>query len=169
RVISAIRAAVAGGGVAAPLLRVRAIRRRSVAARSRAGNCTATRPCWLQATPQVPMAVSNTQWLMTSWSLSLLQHLGSNAPQSTRILSALLVPEIGLDRPLECDQQRVPMAVLGLARRHPDPPFADAVFLDVVLLDAFEADADVACQHVGIIIGAVRIVGETVGRRVGHG
>src|SRR5213593_1666813 len=106
---------------------------------------------------------------MTSWSLSMPQHVVSNAPQSTRILRALLVPEIGFDRPLERDQQGVAVTVLGLAGRHPDPALADAVFLNVVLLDALEADADVARQHVGIIIGAVRIVRETVGRRVGHG
>src|SRR5262249_21697277 len=132
-------------------------------------------PCSLQATPQVPMAVSKTQWLMTSWSFSMLEDVGSSAPLATRIVlgspAALgaLIPEIGLDRPFEGDQQRVPEAVLGLAGGHPDPALADAVFLDVVFLDALEADADIARQHVGIIIGAVRIVGETVGRRVGHG
>src|SRR5215470_2484750 len=167
--MSAISAAIAGGGAAAPVLRARAIRRRSVAARSRAGNCTATRPRSLQATPQVPMAVSKTQWLMTSWSVSMLQHVGSNVPQSTRILRALLLPKISLDRPSERDQQRVPVAVLGLAGRYPDPALADAIFLDIVLLDTLEADADITGQHVGIIVGAVRIVGETVGWRVGHG
>src|SRR5262245_1007706 len=167
--MSAISAAIAGGGAAAALPRLRAISRRSVAARSRAGSCTATRPCSLQATPQVPIAVSKTQWLMTSWSLSMLQHVGSNGPQSTRILRALFFPEIGLDRSLQRDQQGVAIAVFGLAGRHPDPALADAVFLDIVLLDALEADADLARQHVGIIVGAVRIVGEAVGRRVGHG
>src|SRR5262245_43394279 len=129
--MSAISAAIAGGGAAAPALRVLvlcvlAIRRRSVAARSRAGNCTAIRPRALQARPQVPMAVSKTQWLMTSWSVSIAQHVGATGLQSTRILGALFGPEIGLDRPLERDQQRVPVAVLGLAGRHPDPALADA-------------------------------------------
>src|SRR5262247_3798575 len=102
--MSAISAAIAGGGAATPVLRALAIRRRSVAARSRAGSCTATRPCLLQARPQVPIAVSKTQWLMTSWSVSMLQHVGLNGPQSTRILRALFFPEIGLDRSLQRDQ-----------------------------------------------------------------
>src|SRR5438094_8771420 len=131
--MSAISAAIAGGGVAAPVLRALAIRRRSVAARSRAGNCTATRPRSLQATPQVPIAVSNMQWLVTSWSVSMLQHVRSDSAQSTRNLGALGLPEISFDRPLERDQQRVPIAVLGLAGPHPDPARADAVLFDVVL------------------------------------
>src|SRR2546423_15034846 len=98
--MSAINAAISGGGAAAPLLRDLGIRRRPVAARSRAGNCTATSPCALHATPQVPMAVSKTQWLMADWSMSIRQHLSSNASQSTRNLRILLVLEIGLYRPL---------------------------------------------------------------------
>src|SRR5215468_10195401 len=128
--MSVINAAIAGGGVAAPLLPHRAIRRRSVPARSRAGSCTATNPCGLQATPQVPMAVSKTQWLMMVGSRSIPQHLRSNAPYSTRFLRVLVVLEIGLDRTFELDQKRVAVSVPGLAGRHPDPALADAVFLD---------------------------------------
>src|SRR6266545_1186968 len=167
--MSAVNAAISGGGAAAPLLPHLAIRRRSVAARSRAGNCTATRPREFHATPQVPMAVSKTQWRMTVWSVSMLQHLGSNSPHSTRILRIRLVLEIGLDRPFERDQEGVAVAVPGFASRHADPALADAVFLDIGLFGALEADADLARQRVGVIVGAVRVVGETVGWCVRHG
>src|SRR6266700_1550727 len=152
--MSAINAAIAGGGDAAPLLPHLAIRRRSVAARSRAGNCTATSPRGLQATPQVPMAVSKTLWLTTGWSVSIPQHVRSKAPHATRILRARLVLEIGLDRPFELDQEGAPMAVPGLAGRHPDPALADAVFLDIGLFGTLEADADLARRRIGVIVGA---------------
>src|SRR6476661_6495130 len=106
--MSVINAAIAEGGAAAPLLLHLETSRRSVAARSRSGSCTATSPRALQATPQVPMAVSKTQWLMTGWSLSIQQHVGSDAPPSTRNpsicdlsalnLSVLLALEIGFHR-----------------------------------------------------------------------
>src|SRR5215510_7043389 len=115
------------------------------------------------------MAVSNTQWLMMAWSFSLHQHVGSDVPQSTRNLSVLLLPEIGFHRPFERDQEGVAVAVLGLTGRHPDPALADAIFLDVGLFDTLETDTDIACEHVGVIVGAVRIVGEAVGWCVGHG
>src|SRR5215468_3849749 len=97
------------------------------------------------------------------------QHLRSNAPYSTRFLRAFVVLEIGLDRAFELDQKGVAVAVPGLAGGHPDPALADAVFLDIGLFDALEADADVARERVGVIVGAVRIVGEAVGWCVGHG
>src|SRR5215510_267826 len=165
--MSVVSSAIAGGGVAAPLLPHLAIRRRSVAAPSRAGNCTATRPREFQATPQVPQAVSKMQWLLTVWSVSMLQHLGSNARHSTRKLSVLL--EIRFHRPFQRDQEGVAVAVPGLAGRYPDPALADAVFLNIGLFDALEADADIARQRIGVIVGAVRVVGEAVRRRVGHG
>src|SRR5690242_11228998 len=167
--MSVINAAIAGEGAAAPLLPHLEIRRRSVAARSHSGSCTATSPRALQATPQVPMAVSKTQWLMMAWSFSIQQHVGPDAPQSTRKLGVLLLLEIGLHRPGELDQEGVAVAVLGLAGRHPDPALADAVFLDVGLFDPFKADADIAGEHIGVIVGAVRIVREAVGWCVGHG
>jgi hypothetical protein len=53
--------------------------------------------------------------------------------------------------------------------RHPNPSFADAVLLHVVLLDALEAYADAALEHLGVIEGAAGVVGEAVGRIVVHG
>src|ERR1700733_8417804 len=81
--------------------------------------------------------------------------------------------EIRLDRAGELDGQRIAVAVLGLAGRDADPAFADAIFLDVGLLDALEADADVALERLDVVIRAARIVrqavGWGVGRGVGHG
>src|SRR5258707_8315689 len=71
-----------------------------------------------------------------------------------------LVLEIGLDRTAELDGQGIAVAVDCLAGGDPDPAFADAIFLDIGLLNALEADADVARQRLGIEIGAARIVAE---------
>src|SRR5262245_45549075 len=92
---------------------------------------------------------------------------GPRLPAATRS-AWFFIAEIGLDGPVQLDRQRIAVAVLGLAGGHPDPAFADAILFDIGLLDALEADADVAFQHGGVVIGAVRIVGEAVGRCVGH-
>src|SRR3990167_10603555 len=75
------------------------------------------------------------------------------------------VAEIGLDLALQLDGHRVALAIQRLAGRDADPLLADAVFFDVGLLDALEADADAALQQISIVIGAVGIDGEAVGRR----
>ena len=54
---------------------------------------------------------------------------------------------IGLYRAAQLDAQRVALAVDGLADHHPDPAFRDAIFLDIGLLDALEADADAAFEQ----------------------
>src|SRR5450432_660367 len=84
-----------------------------------------------------------------------------------------LVAEIRFHRSMHLDRQGVAVAILGVARRDPHPALADAILLDVGLLDALEANADIARQHVGIVIGAFRIARKTVrqlvGQLVGHG
>src|ERR1700691_2764870 len=77
--------------------------------------------------------------------------------------------EIRLDRAAELDGQRIAVAVLGLARGDADPAFADTIFLDIGLLDALEADADVALERLDVVIRAARIVRQAVGRGIGHG
>ena len=79
-----------------------------------------------------------------------------------------LVLEVRLHRALELDRQRVAVAVLGVARRHADPALAHAIFLDIGLLGALEADADAALQQGGVVVGAVRVVRQAVGRGIGH-
>ena len=79
-----------------------------------------------------------------------------------------LIPEIRLHRPVHLDGQRVAVAVLGIAGGDADPAFADAVLLDIGLLDALEADADIARQDVRVVIGAVRIDRQAVRKFVAH-
>ena len=81
-------------------------------------------------------------------------------------LALLFILEIRLDRAGELDRQRIAVAILGLADLDANPAFADAIFADIGLLDAFEAYADVALEHVGIVIRAARIVGLSIGRLV---
>src|SRR5690606_5461775 len=81
---------------------------------------------------------------------------------------AALVPEIGFDRALELDGHRVAEAIAGLAGRDADPALAHAIFLDVGLLLALEADSDAAPQGLGVEEGALRVDREAIGRRVGH-
>src|SRR5690348_10361777 len=66
-------------------------------------------------------------------------------------------PEVRLDRAGELDGQRIAMAVPGVAGRDTYPALADAILLDVVLLDALEADADVARKDRRVVIRAAGI------------
>src|SRR5689334_22687173 len=85
------------------------------------------------------------------------------------ISGRLLIAEIRLDRTVDLDGQRIAVAVLGIAGGDADPAFADAVFLDIGLLDALEADADIARQDLGVVIGALRIDRQAVGQLVRSG
>src|SRR5688572_15166761 len=80
-----------------------------------------------------------------------------------------LVPEIRLDRAVHLAGQGIAEAVLGVARGDAHPALADAIFLDIGLLGALEADADVALQQFLVVIGALRVGGEPVRKRVAHG
>src|SRR5579863_3626895 len=80
-----------------------------------------------------------------------------------------LVAKIRLDRAMHLDGERVAVAVPGVARGHAHPALADAILLDIGLLDALETDADVARKHLGIVIGAFRIGRETVRQSIGGG
>src|SRR6185312_4553334 len=74
----------------------------------------------------------------------------------------LLIPKIRLDRAVHLDRQRIAETVLGIACGHAHPALADAIFLDIGLLDALEADAHVAREHLLVVVGAARIDREPV-------
>src|SRR5471032_1784936 len=73
---------------------------------------------------------------------------------------------IRLDPAGELYSQQIAEAVLGVADGGADPTFAHAIFLDIGLFGALEADADVARQRLGVEIRAARIVRKVVGRGV---
>src|SRR3546814_13228939 len=50
-------------------------------------------------------------------------------------------------RPGQLDRQRLAVTVAGLARRHANPAFGDAIFLDIVADAVLEADADAPLEH----------------------
>src|SRR5262249_32315701 len=77
-----------------------------------------------------------------------------------------LVAEIRFDRAVHLDGQRVAVTVLGISSGDAHPAFADAIFLDIGLLDALEANADVAREDFGIVVRAVRIDRQTVGKLI---
>src|SRR3954463_14837182 len=81
----------------------------------------------------------------------------------------LFVPEIRLDRAVHLDCQLIAVAVLGGAGGHADPALADAIFLDVGLLDALEADADVARQNLRVVVRALWIDRQAVRQFVRSG
>src|SRR6476469_7657794 len=89
----------------------------------------------------------------------------SRAPGMTASPS-LLIPEIRLDGPVHLDGQRIAVAVLGIPGGHAHPALADAIFLDIGLLDALEADTDVARQYLCVVRLAARIDTEPVGKLV---
>src|SRR5690606_32954967 len=91
-----------------------------------------------------------------------------------RVLSAgrqaeLFALDVGLHRALQLDRQGLAAAVDAVADGQPDPAFGDAVFLDIGLVLALEADADSFRQQVGVVERAVGIDGQAVGKGVGHG
>src|SRR6185437_16201894 len=73
-----------------------------------------------------------------------------------------LVAKIRLYRTVHLDGKRIAVAVPRRTGRHANPPLADAIFLYVGFLDALETNADVAREHIGVVIGAFRIGRETV-------
>src|SRR5690349_4607530 len=76
----------------------------------------------------------------------------------------LPLAEVGLNRALQLHGQGIAVAVLGVADAEAHPAFADAVFLDVGLVLALEADADVPLQDRLVIVGAVRVDAQPVGQ-----
>ena len=76
--------------------------------------------------------------------------------------------KIGLDLAVVLDRQLLALAIERLAHRQAHPALADAIFLDIGLLGALEADADAALQQGGVVVGAVRVVRQAVGRGIGH-
>src|ERR1700722_15839667 len=70
------------------------------------------------------------------------------APRNDELLG--FIPKIRLDRTLNLQRQRIAVAILGVAGGHAHPAFADAILLDVGFLDALEANADVAREHIGV-------------------
>src|ERR1700733_8934942 len=92
----------------------------------------------------------------------ILDCFASLAMTSNKRSRRFLIPEIRFDRAVHLDGQGIGVAVLGVARRDADPALADAIFLDIILLDTLEADADVARQDRLVVIGAMGIDGEPV-------
>src|ERR1700692_3740909 len=70
---------------------------------------------------------------------------------------------------MDLDGQRVAVAILGITRGHANPSLADAIFLDIGLLHALEANADVARQHRFVVVRALRIGRETIGQLIADG
>src|SRR5215475_10741383 len=58
---------------------------------------------------------------------------------------------------MHLDRQGIAVAILGVAGGDAHPAFTDAIFLDIGLLDTFEADADVARQDLLIVKGTARV------------
>src|SRR5262245_33584638 len=83
-------------------------------------------------------------------------------------LSLLPIPEIRLDRAVHLDGERVAVAVFCVAGGYANPAFADAIFLDIGLLLALEADADIARQNLGVVVGAARIDRQPVRQLLVH-
>lgn len=75
-------------------------------------------------------------------------------------------PEIGLDRAAELDDHGVSPAILGGGNFETHPTLGHVVFMDVVLLDAVEANSHVASEHLFAVEGAARINGEVIRRNV---
>src|SRR5690242_5706766 len=67
---------------------------------------------------------------------------------------------------MHLDCQGIAVAVLGVAGGDADLALAHAIFLDIGLLHALEADADVAREDLGVVIGAARIDAQAVRQRV---
>src|ERR1700733_3765687 len=67
---------------------------------------------------------------------------------------------------MHLDGERIAVAILGGACGHAHPALADAILLDVGLLDALEADADIAREHVGVVVGTLGIGRKTVGQLI---
>src|SRR5690606_36541958 len=71
--------------------------------------------------------------------------------------SRSLALDEGFDRALQLDGQGLAAPIDAVADGQAHPAFRDAVFLDVGLFLALEADAHAARQQVGVVEGAVRI------------
>src|SRR4030088_646880 len=87
----------------------------------------------------------------------------------TRLSRWILVAKIRFDRAVNLDRQRVAVTILGGACGHAHPALADAILFDVGLLDALEANADIARQYIGVVVRALRIGRQTIRQLVAHG
>src|SRR5687767_4163731 len=92
--------------------------------------------------------------------------MSASSGRARRMVSVTARPSTveGLDLALELEQQRLALAVDGLARRHLHPAFADAVLLDIGALLAVEANAHVVFEHGGHVVGAARVGAQVVGQ-----
>lgn len=70
---------------------------------------------------------------------------------------------------MQLDRQGLAPAIDAVADGQTDPAFRDAVFLDIGLVLALEADADALGQQVSIVEWAVGVDAQAVGKDVGHG
>src|SRR5713226_6867574 len=115
-------------------------------------------------TPSLRAKRSNPHFGAQQWIASSLSLLAMTKEDSRR-----LVAEIRLHRAVDLDGERIAIAILGGARGHAHPALADAILLDIGFLDALESNADVARQHLLIVVRAFRIGRQTVRQLVAHG
>ena len=81
-----------------------------------------------------------------------------------RFLRVLGNPQIRFHLATQQNRHGIAVTVARLAGRNADPTFADAVFLDVRLLDPIKAKAHAALQQRRIVVRATRVVRKTVGK-----
>ncbi len=89
----------------------------------------------------------------------------ASAPRARLSDSAL---EPGLDGALDLHRHGIAATIQRLAHRQAHPSLADAVLLDVAALHAVETQADAAFERGFVVMRAARVVGEAVGRGIGH-
>src|SRR5262249_40689993 len=80
-----------------------------------------------------------------------------------------LIAKIGLNLTHQFDGEGPALAISRGPDRKAHPSLADAVFLNVVSLHALETHPNTALKQGGIVVGARRVGGQSVGRSVSHG
>src|SRR6185503_20069261 len=77
--------------------------------------------------------------------------------------------QIRLNLALEQQRLRIALAVHRDAGDDADPALADAILPHIGLLDSVEPDADAALQQSLVVVRALRVLAQAIGKRVGHG
>ena len=70
---------------------------------------------------------------------------------------------------LQLERHRLSLAVDRGPHRQAHPALADAIFVDVGFLHALESHTDPPDERFGVVVRAVRVDGQPVGRRIAHG
>ncbi len=76
---------------------------------------------------------------------------------------AYSVFEKGFYDPFAGDRQRLASTVDRVSNRRANPTLGNAIFLDVVILDAVQPDSDVTSQNRLVVITATRIDAQSIG------